>query len=780
MKQDSIQLRLGIRWSVIGLAIMANACSANDDPALTQSLEQALAGDLIDADFSGSTDGFSYVDDGFGTSVPAASSGQSTGSALRVRLGAQPNSGANSGAWQRSFHAGGPVTLSFDYSIEMAHQFEDHECAEVRVSIDGETLGSHGQAYVARVCDDDTTGSFSVTTDLESGSHTLKVGGYLNENSFSDEIVDVDIDNLQVGAAEGCVTPADLEGIVLGYSQSPERGFLFNMISGEAETANLSVFGNLQSPTNLPSQAVIDLYLLEDFSASQLHNTESWRLVDSVSVPISSRSDFTFANVPLSDSTLPPGGLGRFRALVHWTDPCTGDHVEELLPFADESPSLGLDSDGVEMYTSLISDSDPTPSDRLVSKYLGQGALFQQFLPESSDPSAETEAYYNAVGVNPDGSGVAEGRTIRGALGNLEDFRAEYFPSGQLDEEIVASYYNKGDLGIGREMHCFFADPAQRACYVKNFAPCKPGKILANGRCEQPIFGDAAGSKALQRDSESVPFATVAMVEREAIDPSEPNSVFFAVYACTGSDCSDEANHTLFNGPVALDNHGVSQTFDGAPVRSNTFNPGNCLTCHGSGGRYEGGPAPATFGAYFLPFDQYAFEYIEGSGELSRRGLEDEFREMNYHVRESHLGGVGNAARMIDNWYDVDQDVNTPTNYADPNAHFNAARVPNDLGFEGSTINGATNNEASGEVYANVYARACRGCHISHPTSQFSTYAEWQSQSVSSAGRLELIFAYLCAGFMPMAERTQNLVWEDGVRERLIQATGWEQSICNP
>jgi hypothetical protein len=115
------------------------------------------------------------------------------------------------------------------------------------------------------------------------------------------------------------------------------------------------------------------------------------------------------------------------------------------------------------------------------------------------DPDAqrtETEAYYAGIGIDFSGGGPS----VLDALASLDAFRKRYFTADPT--EYITRYYNRGDLGIGREMHCVFG--GERACYVSNYGP-----IDANGN---PIFGDREqSSTALQQGQ---PFATGAMLPR--------------------------------------------------------------------------------------------------------------------------------------------------------------------------------------------------------------------------------------------------------------------------
>jgi hypothetical protein len=122
------------------------------------------------------------------------------------------------------------------------------------------------------------------------------------------------------------------------------------------------------------------------------------------------------------------------------------------------------------------------------------------------------------------------------------------------------------------------------------------------------------------------------------------------------------------------------------------------MVCHGGGGTYD----PATNKlkhAYFLPFDQDAFENLstDPTNPLSREGLHDTFRSMN---REIYFSGLWylETSKMVRAWY---QD-NFSTGQFDGRALSTA--VVSDWG--------ATQNSTN--VYKYVYAKSCRTCHIPH------------------------------------------------------------------
>ena len=127
-----------------------------------------------------------------------------------------------------------------------------------------------------------------------------------------------------------------------------------------------------------------------------------------------------------------------------------------------------------------------------------------------------TADYYAAVPTDPNG---LFGQSIKLAFPTLDDFIKYYFDrpletdclfSDDNEPEQTATYFNRGDLGIGREMHCIYrACTAELACYVKNLAEIDP---IDN----KPIFGDKELAEGVVMGNHP-PFATVAMVERGLI-----------------------------------------------------------------------------------------------------------------------------------------------------------------------------------------------------------------------------------------------------------------------
>src|SRR5262249_34918799 len=91
-----------------------------------------------------------------------------------------------------------------------------------------------------------------------------------------------------------------------------------------------------------------------------------------------------------------------------------------------------------------------------------------------------------------------------GAPANLSSFISTF---GFTGSEPTATYYNDGDLGLGREMHCknfsiAFGFLTGVACYVRNYS----------GVAGSPAFNVDPNTVLAQAVTHSGSFATVAMV----------------------------------------------------------------------------------------------------------------------------------------------------------------------------------------------------------------------------------------------------------------------------
>lgn len=265
------------------------------------------------------------------------------------------------------------------------------------------------------------------------------------------------------------------------------------------------------------------------------------------------------------------------------------------------------------------------------------------FLSRKKTLLPQTAEYYKAVGAL---TALGAPTTTRGTFNAWKTTSG--FPAG----EIVATYYNRGDLGFGRDMHCRTTTYG-KACYVTNYG------TVADG------LDDLANGTALNDAINHVnPGATVAM-EWHQNAAANQNPVRFFVYGANGALLS----------AVSLDSNPVAQ-----PV------PGLCLACHGGTFIDPPNDLPRVEGAQFLPFDIDSFAYHPS---LTKQDQLDAFEDLNQLVKATVP--VGSTTReLIDGWHAV------------PGV-FNGDFVP--AGWTGS--------KESEALYKYVFRPYCQMCHTS-------------------------------------------------------------------
>ena len=167
---------------------------------------------LINANFDGGSQGFTYADDTFrGTANPAYAAGATIPGAIQVVVGGLDNADINgmSGGWGDSFSLSSATTvdISFDYTVTYPCVYEPAETGQILLSIDGSLIGDGGDAVFDRDggtgCNDaPLAGSFSTSVDLGAGSHELIVGAYNSLKTYNNELMTVTFDNVLVVAAD--------------------------------------------------------------------------------------------------------------------------------------------------------------------------------------------------------------------------------------------------------------------------------------------------------------------------------------------------------------------------------------------------------------------------------------------------------------------------------------------------------------------------------------------------------------------------------------------------
>lgn len=321
------------------------------------------------------------------------------------------------------------------------------------------------------------------------------------------------------------------------------------------------------------------------------------------------------------------------------------------------------------------------------------------FLSRRQNSLAQATEYYKAVGALTAGGAPSASR------GTFSAWKATNgFPTG----EIVATYYNRGDLGFGRDMHCRTTGFG-KACYVTNYGTVEDGlDDLADGTALNDAIAHAN------------PGATVAMEWHQAAAANQ-NPVRFFVYDPAGAIDRD----------VALDSNPAEQAV-----------PGLCLACHGGTFRTDG--TVRVENAQFLPFDVDSFAYHE---DLTKEDQLDEFAALNNLVKATVP--VGSTTReLIDGWH------------AAPGV-FNGDFVP--AGWQGSKEREA--------LYKYVYRPFCQMCHTARTADSFvpKTFANFSTQK---ARITDVTCGAPAAISMPHAEVTYELFWRSSARAHLMGTLG--------
>ncbi|MEJ2445568.1 MAG: hypothetical protein P8Y42_19315 [Exilibacterium sp.] len=175
---------------------------------------------------------------------------------------------------------------------------------------------------------------------------------------------------------------------------------------------------------------------------------------------------------------------------------------------------------------------------------------------------------------------------------------------GNIFGELEARYYNKNDLGLGREMHCL-EDRNKVACYTVNYG--------------EPVKDD--GLEALAAAVAATD--PVAIVALEYDDGDSDNPIKYYAFNGTGERVTE----------LALDNEEAKSV------------PGVCLNCHG--GEYNDRDQTIT-GSSFLPLDLEGFEFA--SEDFSEGAQSEVFRALNALVKRTNPNS--DVAQLIDGWYD--------------------------------------------------------------------------------------------------------------------------------
>jgi hypothetical protein len=357
---------------------------------------------------------------------------------------------------------------------------------------------------------------------------------------------------------------------------------------------------------------------------------------------------------------------------------------------------------------------------------------------DTSEPSRQNDTLSYYTNTVFSGSNKIAGTTTN--LNTLDKFKTKYGFGAVTPtaNETVTYYYNRGDLGIGREMHCvdtLTATGGQAACYVKNFAA---------GDADSEFQFGLSSNIAFDNMNAHNEFATVAMAYRHELGTAA-NNVIFVVYKKDGS---------LLNS-AALDRTGLLYA-TGANTTSipgqdfNNHIPSNCASCHG-GAQYNAGTHSLPK-ALFLPFDLDQFEY-ESADPKSRAFQEAAFRKQNALVWKvaafSGADAGDSLGEQLERWYTRDS----------PPVPIHQETLSESGFFDSDAVPSGWSDYP--DFYKGVVRGSCRSCHVanSKPFNDAFSFAVFASKSVDE----------LCAFTMPHALQTVRLFWQSSQPEQFAK-----------
>jgi hypothetical protein len=423
-----------------------------------------------------------------------------------------------------------------------------------------------------------------------------------------------------------------------------------------------------------------------------------------------------------------------------------------VLPDGYRAPGsvMGIYAQAYVNYATGI--STPTPLRAINNKFVSGSIVFTKneadvFWPHmrlvDDTKTPDTNATPPAYLTKPMGTTVADTYYDKfqvgsgtGAYREIPDTLAQFNSRYLASRAVSATYYNVGDLGIGRKMTC--AQPSWNAagatvygtaCAVSNYAPAS-----ASGSKAPIAFGQAQAAINLMKNN-APPFATVVMVKRSGT----AGSMFGVYIPSTTPPTTDPAKTKLVKTNVFLDSTGA-----------NTAAPNNCMACHG--GSAGNNPLDLSRPSMFLPFDPQAIADKKVSADLDTKGWdwahqEEAFRKLNQmvvnagasdgikdFVNGSYHGAVGTANTKLD------------PNYIPPGWQKSAAQK---------------------DVFTKVIKPYCRGCHMSQSGALAFTNAS------DIEGLRATVLSDVCKTHtMPHSQVTTKATWTTGARATLLSYFG--------
>lgn len=436
------------------------------------------------------------------------------------------------------------------------------------------------------------------------------------------------------------------EGIVT----SPRHG---DVVGGDTRSITLEVTG-----THALGDHRIDVQILDN-----PHDDQSWVTIGTTLTDAAEPHGWRIIVAPARDASRrwPAGGVMRMRAV--------GGDGEILAVRFHDSDEIAPVTNGL-----ILVSPSPTPAEAPVrARFLER---------RNAVDVAETLEYYAAID----------------APATLADFKTRF----TLD--TAATFYNAGDLGIGREMHCGAQPTGAVACYVSNYG-------VFGGDRDTALAAAVEGTRA---GNSIGAFATVAMVYQPPA--TAPNSVQFIVYGANGQ-LATQAQLDQFGDNVSI--------------------PNNCINCHG-GARYDEATNSVS-GAKFLPFDPSAFDFADADG-FRAIDLAPKFRALDALVGMTEPTAA--TRELIDGFVATSAETFVA-------AGWNATAIER-------------------KVYTEVVAVACRSCHASLGSFDLASAQTFTTFKAAIADSLCGPTGSAASHDMPSAEVPLRRLWTTPARAYLM------------
>ena len=218
----------------------------------------------------------------------------------------------------------GTATISFTYRMWQDDEYESDEYVQTLVSVDGELYGTDGNDHIAQLNGGGDTGWQTVTievTDMEPGEHSLVLGGYGNEKTYSNEYSKVWFDEVSVDFQPDESTVTD----TLTFSPEAVDDVydvdITTVLSDNSETLDSVVVIDME---NVPADV--------EFSAGALNEAGDWE------IPVLELNGLTMTA---------PAGTGDINLSVSSTSAeGNGDTATSTVTAIAEPPNTGPEVSG--------------------------------------------------------------------------------------------------------------------------------------------------------------------------------------------------------------------------------------------------------------------------------------------------------------------------------------------------------------------------------------------------------------------------------------------------